>query len=143
MRIDAAGALQEVAGSRILSGFGTVSLAISPDGRFVYMEDPYWRGNNNFYDNAILGYSFDPLTGVVASMTGSPFADNQSLSSVAVSPKGTVLPVTRINAPGGGHVASYRIDPVSGALTPISGTMPDSGIPTGGSPNHVLVVPRS
>jgi DNA-binding NarL/FixJ family response regulator len=63
----------------------------------------------------------------------------QTPSSVAVSPSGSVLVVSRVNP---GHVASYRIGQQTGDLTPISGNLSTSGLATGDSPNHVVLVPR-
>ncbi len=72
-------------------------------------------------------------------MSGSPFLDNQSPTSVAISPNGNILVVSRLNP---GHIASYRIDLQSGGLTPISGTLSNSGIPTGYNPVDVTLVGR-
>lgn len=134
-----AGILRETNSSRIASAYLGTSLAIAPNGRLVFMADPFWRGDNSdLVDNGILAYTLDTASGAIASVSGSPFTDNQSPGSVAVSPSGEILVVARINP---GHMASYRIDQ-AGALSPISGRLSDSGIATGNSPNHVLLIPR-
>lgn len=142
-KIDPTGQLQEAPGSRVPSSYLSTSIAISPDGRYLYMDDALGRGINSHFDNGILGWKFDALSGSILPMPDSPFLDNQVPSSVAVSPKGTILVVSRVNDLDVGHVASYRIDSTSGALRPLSGTGFDSGILTGGGPNHVVLVPRS
>ncbi|HLH08931.1 MAG TPA: beta-propeller fold lactonase family protein [Terriglobales bacterium] len=129
----------EANGSEVVSAYWGFSLDIAPNGRFVYQNDPYWRANNSVYDIAILGYSFDPQTGKIAPMMGSPFADNQDPVALAVSPAGNILVVARDNP---GHVASYRIDPQTGALSPISGITENSGIPTGWNPGGIVIVPK-
>ena len=104
--------------------------AVSADGRFVFAAAM-------FVNNGILAYAFDSETGKISPVAGSPFLDNQTPSSVAVSPSGKILVVSRINP---GHVAAFGIDPQTGALTAISGTLQQSGIATGDTPNHVLLV---
>jgi 6-phosphogluconolactonase len=128
-RIDASGILQQTAVSQASSGLAAMHPTFSADGRFLFTEDPYTNG--------ILAYTFDAATGLITPVPGSPFLDNQSPTSVAVSPSGNILVVSRLNP---GHVASFRIDPKTGVLTPISGTLSTSGIVTGYNPNHVLLV---
>lgn len=137
--IQSNGSLQEIGNTRIISGQYSSTLAISPNGRWIYMDDAWVRGDSNLVDNGILGYSFEVSSKSLTPMSGSPFLDNQSPTSVAVSPSGTILVVSRLNP---GHVASYRIDPQTGALTPISGTLSTSGVPTGYNPLTVVLVPR-
>jgi 6-phosphogluconolactonase len=127
--IDSAGILQQTPISEAPSGLSAMHPAFSPDGRLVFTEDPY--------TNKILAYTFDTTTGVITPVPGSPFLDNQSPTSVAVSSGGNILVVSRLNP---GHVASFRIDTKTGALSPISGTLSTSGVATGYNPNHVLLV---
>jgi len=125
------GALQEAVSSGLRSGYLTGDPIVAPNGRFVYISDP-------FFDNGILAYTLDAISGMVAAVPGSPFFDGQAPYSVAVSPHSSVLVVSRGNP---GHVASYRINPQTGALSAISGNLSDSGLAVGKDPNHVLLVP--
>lgn len=140
-KITASGAIEPTPITDVLSAVSPATIAVAPSGHFVYVDDPYGRGigGGGLIDNGILGFSFDGVSGAVTAMPGSPFLDAQSPSSVAVSPQGNILVSTRMNP---GHVASYRIDQQTGALTPISGNLSESGIATGDSPNRVLLVAR-
>jgi 6-phosphogluconolactonase len=126
------GALQQSASSGLASGYLTGGPAVTPNGRFVYMPDP-------FSSNGILAYSIDAASGLVTPVAGSPFMDRLGPFSVTISPNSRILVTARIDP---GHIASYRIDPETGVLSPITGSAFDSGLPTGNSPNNVLLVPR-
>lgn len=130
--IQASGNLEESPSSRLQSGYMTQGPVFAPNGRFVYVADP-------FFDNGILAYVLNPVTGAVTPVASSPFHDGQTPSSVAVSPSSKFLVVSRINP---GHLALYSIDPQSGALASISGPGSESGLPTGNSPNDVVLLPR-
>lgn len=130
--IDSSGTLQERPDLSVSTGYLATHMAIARNGRLLYIADP-------FFDNGILEYTLDPSSGAVIAVPGSPVHDGQSPTSVAVSPASNVLVVARTNP---GHIVSYRIDPQSGALSPVFGPGPDVGIVTGDSPNNVLVVPK-
>ncbi|HYG97494.1 MAG TPA: beta-propeller fold lactonase family protein [Terriglobales bacterium] len=98
--IQASGSLEESPSSRLQSGYMTQGPVFAPNGRFVYVADP-------FFDNGILAYVLNPVTGAVTPVAGSPFHDGQTPSSVAVSPSSKFLVVSRINP---GHLALYSID---------------------------------
>jgi 6-phosphogluconolactonase len=65
--IGTSGALTAIAGSPFAAGGSNEALTVSPDGKFLYAAD----GNTT---GTITAYSINPTTGVLAPVTGSPFA---------------------------------------------------------------------
>lgn len=127
-KINADGTLQEQSRTP-LEAHGALSLDTSPDNRFLFVDV--------FFGNNIAVFSFDASTGVVSPVRGSPFQDGQIPSSLTSTPNGEFLLVTRYsNNPG--FLVTYRIDPITGALSKDM----VSGITVGNSPLGVFIVGR-
>jgi 6-phosphogluconolactonase (cycloisomerase 2 family) len=103
--------------------FVATPMTIAPNGSFIYQP--------GFDYNNILGFSIDPATGVLNSLSGSPFAvsaDELGVYAIAIDPTSSFLYVTNdVNV----TLAAYTINAATGALT----TVPSSPYPTGGQPN--------
>ncbi len=104
------------------TGANPVALAIDPGGAFLFVAN---KGSNS-----ISVFSIDQKLGLLAEITGSPFATAAGPNSLAIS--GNVLFVAN---QGAGAVSAYNFDAKSGALTPVSG----SPFAAGTSPSGVDV----
>ena len=86
---------------------------------YVYVAD-------SEYDNSVSGYSINPHTGEINSITGSPFAAEVGSKYVTINPAGTFAYVANFGTFGdnsvAGNIMAYRINPTSGALTPVAVT---------------------
>ncbi len=106
------GVLTPVAGSPFLTtpnGFPIIfSLAISPNGKFLYAQGDL--------DGNIYGFTIDPGTGALTAMTGSPFfADYTFMNNLVIDPSSNFLYIGASTLPSFFYLA---IDPTTGALTP-------------------------
>jgi 6-phosphogluconolactonase len=101
------GSLTAVAGSPFASGDSTQGLTFDPSGDFVYVS----QGFN------VLGYSVG-TNGELALLAGSPYAAPGFLVSLTTDRSGHYV---YAGAEGAG-IAAYKIDEVSGNLTPVSGS---------------------
>ena len=100
---------------------------IEPSGRFIYIP----KGGSESTLPSISAYKFNPATGVLSEIPGSPFAIGRS-GELVMHPNGRFLYVghSRAGAPPSGHIAVYAIDPVTGALSEIFGS------PFGSAPRY-------
>ena len=113
------GALTAVAGSPFpppLAGEFPIlySIALSPSGSFLYAQ-----GSAN---GEIYGFTVDPSTGALASMTGSPFNLHSFVpnrGNLVVDPSGNFL---YVGVETGNSFFYLTIDPTTGALTQTSNT---------------------
>lgn len=109
-----------MAGSSSTAVIGAIS--VDPTGRFVYVT----TDDNNSAQNGVLEYAITTPSGVLAPIGFVTAGPNLSTETVSVEPSGTFLYVTSY-AQG---VVMFRIDPVTGALTPtnppnvLAGTQP-------------------
>jgi 6-phosphogluconolactonase len=104
------GALTPIPGSPVPVGRDPQGLAVTPDGKFLFIA--------NFLDNTISVFSID-ASGVLTPIAGSPFAANNAPSRVAIDPSGKFLDVTN-NV--GGNISVFTINASTGLLSPISGS---------------------
>jgi 6-phosphogluconolactonase (cycloisomerase 2 family) len=111
------GALTQIPGSPFPAGSGTTGLTVDPSGRFLYAA--------NFNDFTLSAYSIDRTLGALTPVPGSPFAVNSEPQAVRIDPTGQFLFVGML---------SFKIDPASGALTPI-----ESG--RNGNPSDIAIDP--
>jgi len=95
--------------------------------RFAYVPD---AGNAD----VVSGFTIDPLTGGLTTISGSPFPAGSVAISAAVDPSGRFAYVTN---EGDNDVSAYTIDPSTGSLTALAG----SPFPTGKAPAAVTVDP--
>jgi 6-phosphogluconolactonase len=109
-----------------------LSLFASPlRAQFVYVAN---QGSGN-----VSGYTIEPSTGALTPIANSPFAGFNSVS-VAVGPRGKFAYVANQGSSPdfSGTVLGYKIDPSTGALTPIAG----SPFPANALPFSVTVDPN-
>ena len=112
----ATGALTPVPGSPFPTGAASHEVAVDPSGRFVYVAAS---------SNSVYAYLINPTNGALSQITGSPYTVGVVPLSVAVDPSGRFLYVGSTGnssmsiAP---TIASFAIDPTSGALSPLSGS---------------------
>ena len=113
------GQLTEIAGSPFAAGAsGTLSLtpanrvAISQDDKYLYV------GTGSGID----AYSIDASTGVLTTVSGSPFAVTAGAGLALVAPSSGYLYETIGDVPNAPGIYGYSIDSSSGALTSISGS---------------------
>jgi 6-phosphogluconolactonase (cycloisomerase 2 family) len=109
------GALAPIAGSPYASGYGNYSIAITPNGQFVYV--------TNHADNTISGYALNGSTGVLTPLVGNPFTAAVGVYALAIHPSGSFLyAANTVDNVGTGSVTAYAIDSVTGALTSTTGS---------------------
>ena len=126
------GALTGVANSPFaLPGAVTANLfadfgAVHTNGRFLYVTA---LANNNTTNGNVYGFSIDPTSGVLTSLSGSPFAAGLNPFGIDVDSIDNFLYVVNAGPVGGtrppgidGNIMAYRIDPSAGNLTPIEGS---------------------
>lgn len=113
----ASGALTPIAGSPFQAGSGPASVTVDPAGRFAYVA--------NNVSNDVSGFSIDPSTGALKTLAGSPYAAGLNPAGVTIDPSATFLFVANANGggtPGANNVSVFRIDAVTGALSPVPGS---------------------
>lgn len=112
----ATGALTQVAGSPFAASTNARSLAISPNGKFVYVGTSNGTGND-----IVIAYTRNSITGALT-----PIANYQGPNSCfgcVVTPDNSQLLVANYVAGGGaGNIFVYNINPVTGALTAAVGS---------------------
>ena len=75
----------------------------------------------NVNSGNISAFRINPNTGALTPVAGSPFAAGDVPDSITVNPAGTFAYVTNGGTVGNGTVSAYRINPATGALTPVAG----------------------
>ena len=128
------GSLTAVPGSPFTTGSNPLYMALVPITLVGGQEFLYTA---NVQDNSISAFTVDGNTGVLTSVTGSPYAAGNSLSGLAVTPTGTSAGNFFLYAgdPQAKTVRAYTIDGNTGALSPISG----SPFSAGSSPTLLTV----
>ena len=89
---------------------GDAGMAISPNGRFLYLSSRSTLGR-------IEAYTIDSTTGALSPVNGSPFTSPGAPKELALDPSGKFLFVAT-----GSGVAAYAVDAASGALTGVAGS---------------------
>ena len=92
----------------VQAGARPVFLAIDPSGKFLYAAD---SGSS-----IVLAYAIDPAAGTLNAPVTVP-SGGSSPQSLAIDPTGSFLLVA--NSGGAGNIASFTINPATGALTPV------------------------
>jgi len=114
----------------LLAGGTATSTTLHPSGKFLYVP----VNANNPY--SIVGYTVDPLTGMLTQFAGAPPSAGTNPFDVAVDPAGKFAYAVNF---GSNNVSAYTIDPVSGALTQVTG----SPFAAGNNPISATVDPLS
>lgn len=89
---------------------GDAGMAISPNGRFLYLSSRSTLGR-------IEAYTIASSTGGLSPVNGSPFGSPSSPKELVLDPSGKFLFVAT-----GSGVAAYAVDAASGALTAVAGS---------------------
>jgi DNA-binding beta-propeller fold protein YncE len=92
-------------------GGNPAGVAVTPDGRFVYVV--------NYLSGTISGFSIAAGTGVLTAVTGSPFTIGAGLWELAIDPSGRYLYAGQAE-----FMTSYAIDLTSGVLRPLRTPLP-------------------
>ena len=108
------GSLTPLSPATFATGKGPASIAVDPNGRFVYVA-------NNGGSNDVSVFSVDPVTGVLTAATGSPFTAGANPTSLALGAGGQFLYTANPNATNP-SISGFSIDPDTGALSPLSGS---------------------
>jgi 6-phosphogluconolactonase len=119
-RVTAAGALAEVANSRISTGANSAPMVLTlhTNGRFAYVP--------NTTSDSISVLAVNAATGVLTQVTGSPFAAGVRPGPTALlHPSGRFIYVRNVGpTDGAGSVTAYSINAATGALTQIGAALP-------------------
>jgi 6-phosphogluconolactonase (cycloisomerase 2 family) len=112
------GALTAISGSPFPAGSNPTSVTVDPSDRFAYV------ANGSSFN--ISAFTINATTGALTAIGGSPFpaggADTEPLS-VTVDPTGQFVYVASVSLIGGtGNIAALAINPITGALTAVSGS---------------------
>jgi 6-phosphogluconolactonase (cycloisomerase 2 family) len=126
------GALTAITGSPFAEGFSPASIVANPLSRFLYVANNCSDLSCLATTGSVSAFGFDPTTGVLSNVPGSPFLAGTSPLGVAVDPARRFAYVVNKTD---NTLSAYAIDPASGALTPISG----SPFTTGLSPQSVAI----
>ena len=107
------GLLTPVARSPFAAGHTPYSLAIHPNGKFLYVVDPVGMP----IDGALTVFSINENTGVLNPITGSPFLVSTGLAQIAIDPAGKFAFAPNF---GSSTVSAFTLDPGTGAPTLVS-----------------------
>lgn len=122
------GLLTAVAGSPFAAGHTPISLAVRPDGKFLYVVDPAGMPMNG----ALSVFSINATTGVLTPIANSPFAASTALFQIAIEPTGKFAFTPNFVSP---TVSVFSLDAASGVPTPVNG----SPFPCVGTPVAIAV----
>jgi 6-phosphogluconolactonase len=110
------GALALVAGSPFATDTEATGMSLSPDGRFLFITF------QNGLENHVKGFAVNPATGTFTAIAGATIAN---ATSINVDGSGKFAYVSQT------QLVTFRIDPVTGALTVASqASQPVSDIPS-------------
>jgi 6-phosphogluconolactonase (cycloisomerase 2 family) len=105
------GALTEISGSPFTLGNLSENLAVTPNGRFLYMA--------NNIPGQVFGLAIDAISGGLTPVPGSPFAAGQQTFGVTIHPNGKFTYAVNVLSD---DMSIYSINASTGALTPIQGS---------------------
>jgi len=112
-------------GSAVPAGTAPSNVAISPNGKYVYV--------TNSGSNDVSAYTVDSGTGALTEVSGSPFGAGTGPQAVTVDPTSRYVYVVNKTA---GSVSIFSIDTATAGKLVSAGT-----ISTGSSPNDVAIAP--
>ena len=128
--LGADGALSPNATPTVAAGTGPFAIAISPDGKSVYVANYISNG-----PDGISQYTVGP-DGALSPMTPATVAGGDGPAGIAVSPDGKSVYVTNDNVIGPGAISQYSVGP-TGALSP----MTPATVAGGSNPVGIAVSP--
>ncbi len=123
------GALTLSPHSPFSSPAGFIDVAVDPGGRFLYIADS--TAEDTQAPNQLVGFSIDPVTGVLTPLRSKPVPLSAAPSRLTVDPSGKFVYVTL----GNNTVAGFAIEEKSGALQPL----PGPPLSTGAGPSAIAV----
>jgi 6-phosphogluconolactonase (cycloisomerase 2 family) len=121
-------ALAEISASPYTVPNNPSALLVYPAGNFLYVvnENQFYQPGNppSQYDGEVSVFAFDSGTGVLAQVSGSPFAAGINPTSIVVDPTGSFAYVSATTYTGGNtsfaQILGFSINPSSGVLTPLA-----------------------
>jgi DNA-binding beta-propeller fold protein YncE len=113
------GQLSPLTPATVGAGFNPIGLAVSPDGKSVYVAN-----SQASPQVGISQYDVDPSSGALTPKTPATVASAPFAWDIAVTPDGTSAYVANQD----GLVSQYDIDPQSGALSPKTPATVDAGV---------------
>jgi 6-phosphogluconolactonase (cycloisomerase 2 family) len=114
------GALSQVAGSPFYSGRGASALAVDNSGQFLYVANTSAINSNTNVIGNISAFNINPSTGVLAPISGSPFAPpiGSGPQTLVVVPNSQLLFAT---TPGSSYsIWCFTINSLTGQLTVVN-----------------------
>lgn len=108
------GAMTPVSGSPYSAGITPVGIAIDRSLHYLYAV-----GSDHNNNGVIAAWSYNPVTGVLTSVAGSPFPAGGTPSAIAFSRNGQNVYVTDHYS---GDLLAYSVNTMTGALTQIAGS---------------------
>lgn len=120
------GALTLLSGSPFATGNNPSSVVVDPTGRYLYTA--------NINSDDVSAFSINTSTGALGSI-GTIAAENAP-NSIAADPSGRFIYVANVGI-GAYNISAYAINPLTGALSPITG----SPFPAGSAPFSITVDP--
>lgn len=112
------GAISAVAGGGVPTGSRPSDVTIDPSGRFLYATTA--NSSAEQVPPALLGFTIDPATGVLAPLPGSPINAGDSPFSTATDASGRFLYIGNAgNDSSGGGISGFSIDSSTGVVTGI------------------------
>jgi len=112
-KIGTDGSLTEIAGSPYATDYGTIGIAMRPDGKFLYTMN---SANCCRTVDTISAFQLDPTSGALTQVSGSPFPAGAVPLFAAVNPNGNFLYAIE-GGEGCCAVVPFSIDPTTGALS--------------------------
>lgn len=105
------GVLTEIKGSPFPAGIDPISMAVHPNGKYIYAV--------NYESHNISAYFINPLTGALSPVKGSPFLINAGAPVLLkIAPSGKFLYTANID----GYISIYKVNAKTGILTVIKGS---------------------
>jgi DNA-binding beta-propeller fold protein YncE len=128
------GTLSPKVPATVPTGMGPVGIAVTPDGRSVYVTNFGSPDGRLPFGNTLSQYDVDPLTGALSPKTPAIVATGTAPQGIAVTPDGKRAYVTDVVDD---TISQYSINALTGALSP---TTPAT-VATGSGPSDVVVGP--
>jgi len=114
------------------SDLGPFGVAVSPDGRFLYVSN---TGNSPSAAGSVSAYRIDGKTGALTELGGSPYTTGVAAGGVAMTPDGSLLYVANGES---ATISAFTRDASSGVLKPVPGSPFAAG---NGGPTGLAVTP--
>jgi 6-phosphogluconolactonase (cycloisomerase 2 family) len=117
-------------GSPITAGVTPSSVAVDPNGKYIYVASPAPCVSTSRLSCTGVGppglwsFAIDPVSGELANIAGSPLQGLSPFDFIAVEPSGRFLYVAGPNSggPGAGVITALAVNTATGSFTPVMGS---------------------